>query len=76
MKSRVKDNSINFNGKVVNIGIDVHKTSWRVTAMVEGVVVKAITIKSSYGFLKKILSPFKGARIRLAYEAGPTGFSL
>ena len=38
MKKRETDNSSNFNGKVVNIGIDVHKLSWRVTAMVEGVV--------------------------------------
>jgi len=35
MERRVTDNSINFNGKVVNIGIDVHKLSWRIIAMVE-----------------------------------------
>ncbi|MBW1823429.1 MAG: hypothetical protein JRI87_02540 [Deltaproteobacteria bacterium] len=44
--------------------------------MVEGVVVKAVTIKLSYSLLKKVLSQFKGARIRVAYEAGPAGFSL
>ena len=76
MKKRLTNNSINFNGKVVNIGIDVHKISWRVTALVEGVVVKAVTIKPSYSVLKKVLSEFKGARIRIAYEAGPAGFSL
>ena len=76
MKKRETDNSSNFNGKVVNIGIDVHKLSWRVTAMVEGVVVKAVTIKPSYSVLKEVLSQFKGARIRVAYEAGPAGFSL
>jgi len=71
MKRRVTDNRINFNGKLVNIGIDVHKMSWRVTAMVEGVVVKAVTIKPSYSVLKKVLFQFKGAQIRVAYEAGP-----
>jgi len=76
MKRRVTDNRINFNGKLVNIGIDVHKMSWRVTAMVEGVVVKAVTIKPSYSVLKKVLFQFKGAQIRVAYEAGPAGFSL
>jgi len=40
------------------------------------VVVKAVTIKPSYSVLKKVLSEFKGARIRIAYEAGPAGFSL
>ena len=76
MKRRVTDGSINFNGKVVNIGIDVHKLSWRVTAMVEGVVVKAVTIKPYYSVLKKVLSHFSGAHIRVAYEAGPAGFRL
>ncbi len=73
---RVTDNSSNFNGKIVNVGIDVHKLSWRVTAMIEGVVVKAVTIKPSYSVLKTVLSQFTGARIRVAYEAGPAGFSL
>jgi len=76
MERSVTDNSINFNGKIVNVGIDVHKQSWRVTAMVEGVVVKAVTIKPYYSVLKKILSQFSGAHIRVAYEAGPAGFSL
>ena len=76
MERSVTDNSINFNGKIVNVGIDVHKQSWRVTAMVEGVVIKAVTIKPYYSVLKKILSHFSGAHIRVAYEAGPAGFSL
>ena len=76
MRRRVTNNSSNFNGKIINVGIDVHKLSWRVTVMVEGVVVKAVTIKPSYSVLKKVLSQYKGARIRVAYEAGPAGFSL
>lgn len=76
MKRKVMNNRHNFNGKIVNAGIDVHKVSWRVTAMVEGVVAKAVTIQPSYSVLKKVLSQFKGAHIRVAYEAGPAGFSL
>jgi transposase len=76
MKRKVTNNSYNFNGKVVNVGIDVHKISWRVTAMVEGEVVKAATIKPSYSVLKKLLLQFRGAHIRVAYEAGPAGFNL
>ena len=38
MASRVKRNTRNFNGKMVNIGIDMHKQSWRVTALVAGEV--------------------------------------
>ena len=76
MKRKVTNNSYNFNGKVVNVGIDVHKLSWRVTALVEGVIVESATIKPSYRVLKKLLAQYKGARIRVAYEAGFSGFNL
>ena len=36
MASKVKENKINFKGKTVNIGIDMHKISWRITVRVEG----------------------------------------
>jgi hypothetical protein len=36
MDKRIKRNKINFKGKVVCIGIDIHKLSWRITALVEG----------------------------------------
>ncbi len=36
MASKVKKNKINFNGKMVHIGIDKHKRFWRITAVVEG----------------------------------------
>ena len=32
MATKIKKNAINLKGKIVNIGIDVHKRSWRVTA--------------------------------------------
>ena len=38
MVFEVKRNTINFNGKMVNIGDDMHKQSWRVTALGEGEV--------------------------------------
>ena len=30
MVSKVKENKINFKGKMVNIGVDMHKLSWRI----------------------------------------------
>ena len=33
-----------FKGKMVCIGIDMHKLSWRITALVEGEIVLAITL--------------------------------
>jgi transposase len=76
MKKRLNADTVNVNGKTVNAGIDVHKKSWHVTALIEGDVVVAVTIQPFYSVLKKLLVQFKGARIRIAYEAGPAGFNL
>jgi len=46
MSTKVKKNQINFNGKMVSIGIDMHQHSWRITALVEGNIVMAVTLAS------------------------------
>ena len=77
MASKVKKNKINFKGKMVSIGIDMHKRSWRITALVEGDIVMAVTLaRPNYNSFKKILAQFKGNYVRIAYEAGPAGFNL
>ena len=76
MRKRLNADTINVNGKTVTVGIDVHKLSWHVTALVEGVVVESVTIKPCYSVLKKLLAPFRSGKIRIAYEAGPAGFNL
>ena len=76
MRKRLNADKVNVNGKTVNVGIDVHKLSWHVTVLVEGVVIESVTIKPSYRVLKKLLAPYKDARIRIAYEAGFSGFNL
>ena len=77
MASKVEKNKINFKGKMVNIGIDMHKISWRITALVEGDTVLAMTLaRPTYGSFKKVLSRFKGNHVRIVYEAGPGGFDL
>ena len=48
MKKRLNADMVNVNGKTVNVGIDVHKKSWQVTALLEGVVVAAITVQPHY----------------------------
>ena len=74
MRKRLNADTINVNGKTVNVGIDVHKVSWHVTVLVEGIVVESATIKPSYRVLKKLFAQYKGGRIRIAYEAGFSGF--
>ena len=77
MASKVKKNKVNFKGKMVSIGIDMHKISWRITALVEGDTVLAITLASpNYEAFKKVISRFKGNHLRIVYEAGPGGFGL
>jgi hypothetical protein len=34
MAPKVSNNKININEKVISIGIDVHKASWRLTAVI------------------------------------------
>ena len=36
MAIRVKRTKVDFKDKVVDIGIDTHKRSWRITAFIEG----------------------------------------
>ncbi len=77
MATRVKRNKINFKGKKVSIGIDIHKKSWRITALVEEEIVMAITLsRPNYDSFRKVLARFKGNHVRIAYEAGPCGFDL
>ena len=50
MASKVKRNTISFNGKTVNIDIDMHEQSWRITALVEGEVASSsLTVSPASG---------------------------
>jgi len=77
MAKKVKLNKINFKGKKVSIGIDIHNKSWRITALVEGEIMMAITLSTpTYDSFEKVLAKFKGNYVRIVYEAGPCGFDL
>lgn len=44
---------------MVNIGIDIHKLFWRITALIEGDIVLAATLaRPTYDSFRKILSHF------------------
>lgn len=66
-----------YTGKTIFIGMDVHKKTYSVTAICEGVVVKRDTLKADpqnlISYLKK---RFGSGRIKTAYEAGFCGFHL
>lgn len=63
MANDLERSRMNFNGKMVSIGIDMHmhKHCWRITALVDGHIVRAVTLgKPSYASFKKILAQSKG----------------
>jgi transposase len=77
MATKITRNKINFKGKTVSIGIDMHKRSWHITALADGEIVSTITLpKPNYDAFKKVLSQFRGNHVRIVYEAGPGGFDL
>ena len=77
MAIKVQRNKINFKGKMISIGIDMHKRFWHITALAEGDMVMSITLAMpTYDSFKKILTQFEGNYVRIVYEAGPGGFGL
>jgi transposase len=67
----------NYTGKEIFLGIDVHKKSYSVTAIIDQEIVKKDKIigtpESLEAYCKKY---FYGANIKSAYEAGFCGFAL
>src|ERR1700682_926197 len=68
---------IDYQGKIIYLGIDVHKRTYSVTVICDGLIVKRDTIAASpVGLVAYLKRCFPGARIHSAYEAGFSGFTL
>jgi transposase len=68
---------MSYKGKTICVGIDVHKKTYSVVAVVEGEVVKKWTTKAdSESFADHLLRYFAQANIKTVYEAGFSGFVL
>ena len=77
MATKVQRNKINFKGKMVSIGVDMHKRSWHITALADREIVLTVSLsRPNYDAFEKVLSQFKGNYVRIVYEAGPGGFDL
>jgi len=67
----------NYTGKTIFVGMDVHKKTYSVTAICEGIIIKRDTLKAEpralISYLKK---QFGSGKIKTAYEAGFCGFHL
>ena len=58
MAKNVEKKALDVNGEIVNLGADVHKRSWPVTALVDGTVVWAGSMPRGYAALRKLLDRF------------------
>ncbi|MGH2613365.1 MAG: IS110 family transposase [Rhabdochlamydiaceae bacterium] len=70
-----QSNEINFDGKTIFCGIDVHKTSWSICLLMEDRVLKRFSQPPGVKALEKTLkSQYPGAIYMAVYEAGFCGF--
>ena len=61
----------NYIGKTIFVGIDVHKKTYSVTAICDGIIVKRDTLKADPSTLLAYLKErFGEGKIVSAYEAG------
>ncbi len=68
---------LSYVGKKVFVGIDVHKRTYSVVTVVEGVIVKKWTTAAIPAkFAEQLVRYFPGASIQTAYESGFSGFVL
>lgn len=71
----MKNKQIDFSGQTLYIGIDVHKKSWQITIILNGMKVKAMSMnpnpKELYNYLTK---HYPNANYNSVYEAGFSGF--
>ena len=66
-----------FADKKVYIGIDVHRHSYSITCLCDGVFVKALKLPADPQLLiKYIKDQFPNAHIKTVYESGFSGFAL
>lgn len=67
---------LDFSGKEIYAGIDVHLKTWKVSIMTNGVMCKTFSQSANAADLKKFLERnYPNANYHSAYEAGFSGFS-
>ena len=76
MKEGYHKKEILAKGKMVFIGIDVHKESWQVTVRSEEGEIFHGRLPSEYHALDLLMARLPKCTIKVAYEAGPCGFWL
>jgi transposase len=67
---------VDYTGKVIYMGIDVHKNSYSVAVICDKTVLKRDKLTADPEVLFEYSRKFKNAKIKSAYEAGFCGFYL
>jgi len=77
MANNTRSKNYNYTGKTIYVGMDVHKNTYSITAICEGIIVKRDTLTASPDLLIEYLHKrFGDGKIETAYEAGFCGFYL
>ena len=72
-----KVKQLDFSGKTIYCGLDVHKTNWKVNARMEGIEMAVFSQNPDAGLLKRYFEKhYPGARLKVAYESGFCGFEI
>jgi transposase len=70
-------NPIDFSGRDLYVGIDVHKKRWQVAVLYDGMVLSNTSIEASAeGLISHLHKYYKDAAFHCVYESGPFGFAL
>ena len=73
----MKNSQLDFTGQTLYIGIDVHKKSWQVTILLNGMKVKVFSMNPNPKELNNYLTNhYPNANYHSVYEAGLVGFGL
>jgi transposase len=73
--SKIKQ--LNFEGKIIYCGLDVHKTNWKINARMEGIEMAAFSQNPDPLLLKDYVDKnYPGAELKVVYEAGFCGFEI
>ena len=72
-----KGKQLDFSGKTIYCGLDVHKTNWKINARIEGKEVAVFSQDPEAALLKRYFEKnFPGSTLKVAYESGFCGFEI
>jgi len=74
---KIKNNTLNFTGQDIFVGIDVHKKSWMITILTEDIEHKTFSMSpQSSNLISYLRRTFPQGHYICAYEAGFSGYWL